>query len=118
DDLRIIHADGPLLSEEERMPRQVHASSGETGAMLSIRPDLVKGRSPDHSAPFGQEWLDYAGMGALTETGTWGEPSKADPEAYEENIQAAVEHRVQYIRETFERLDEVLGPIEEVRGTD
>ncbi len=111
-DIRIIHADGPLLSEREKMPREVHASSGETAGMLAIRPDLVKGRSPDHSPRFGQEWLDYAGMGAITESGAWGEPSKADPEAYEAGAQAHTEHSVAYIRETFARLDETLGPIE------
>ena len=112
-DLRIIHGDGPLLSEEERMPRDVHASGGETAGILAIRPDLVKGRSPDHRAPFGQEWLDYAGMGAITESGVWGKPSQADPDAYEQGIEAAVEHRVAYIRETFARLDEMLGPIDD-----
>jgi len=112
-DIRIIHADGPLLSEREKMPKDIHSGAGETSAMLAIRPDLVKGRSPDHSPPFGQEWNDYVGYGTSTETGAWGEPSKADPEAYEANIEAAVEHRVAYIRETFERLDELLGPLEE-----
>jgi creatinine amidohydrolase len=111
DDLRVIHADGPLVSEEDRLPEEVHAGRGETGAMLAIRPDLVKGCSPDHAAPFGQEWLDYAGLGALTEDGTWGRPSEADAEEYEETIEAAVEHRVKYIRETFERLEEMLGPV-------
>jgi hypothetical protein len=52
-------------------------------------------------------------MGATTETGTWGEPSKADSGSYEESVEALVEHRVAYIRETFERLDEVRGPVEE-----
>lgn len=112
-DLRIIHADGPLLSELERMPKDIHAGRGETSAILAIRPDLVKGRSPDYSAPFGQEWNDYAGYGKTTETGAWGEPSKADPHSYQESVEAAIEHRVRYIRETFERLDEVLGPLEE-----
>ncbi|MBD3292220.1 MAG: hypothetical protein GF393_04805 [Armatimonadia bacterium] len=112
-DLRIIHGDGPLLSESETMPGELHAGNGETGALLAIRPDLVKGRSPDGAASYGKEWLDYAGLGALTETGTWGEPSKADPEAYEASIEAAVEHRVTYIHETFARLDELLGPIDD-----
>ena len=114
-DLRIIHADGPLLSEREKMPRELHAGQGETAGMLAIRPDLVKGRSPDHHPPFGKEWLDYAGMGEITETGTWGEPSKADAADYEESIEAAVEHRVEYIRETFERLDEALGPLDDAQ---
>ena len=95
------------------MPRELHAGNGETGAVQAIRPELVKGRSPDGAAPYGKEWLDYAGLGALTETGTWGEPSKADAEAYEESIEATVEHRVEYIRETFERLDELLGPVDD-----
>ncbi len=111
EDLRIIHADGPVLSKGDETPGELHAGRGETAGMLAIRPDLVKGRSPDHAAPFGKEWLDYAGMGALTETGAWGEPSKAAGEDYEQSIQRAVEHRVAYIRETFERLDEVLGPL-------
>ncbi len=112
-DVRVIHADGPLLSEREQMPQDLHAGRGETSAMLAIRPDLVKGRSADHSAPFGKEWLDYVGLGATTQCGTWGEPSKADPEAYEEGVRATVEHRVKYIRETFARLDEMLGPLDE-----
>lgn len=111
-DVRIIHADGPLLSEREKMPGDIHAGRGETAAILAIRPDLVKGRSPDYSPPFGQEWNDYAGYGTTTQTGVWGEPSKADPKTYEETIEAAIEHRVAYIRETFERLDEALGPID------
>ncbi|MGC9317533.1 MAG: creatininase family protein [Armatimonadota bacterium] len=113
DDLRIIHADGPLLSERERMPRETHAGAGETGQMLALRPELVKGRSPDFSPDVGQEWNDYVGYGTSTETGTWGRPSQADPEASEESMESAVEHRVAYIRETFGRLDETLGPVEE-----
>ena len=112
-DVRIIHADGPLLSEREKMPRDIHSGAGETAAMLAIRPDLVKGRSPDYSPPFGQEWNDYAGYGTTTQTGAWGEPSKADPDAYEASAQASIEHSAAYIRETFARLDEALGPIEE-----
>ncbi len=109
-DIRIIHADGPLLAERDKMPRDIHSGAGETAAMLATHPDLVKGRSPDDSPPFGQEWNDYVGYGTSTETGVWGEPSKADPEAVEQGIEAAVEHRVAYIRETFARLDEMLGP--------
>lgn len=112
-DLRIIHADGPLLAERESMPGEMHAGHGETAAILALRPDLVKGRSPDHAAPFGREWLDYAGMGAVTETGTWGEPSKAEPETYRANLETMVERRATYIRETFARLDEIRGPVEE-----
>lgn len=112
-DLRIIHPDGPLLSERDKMPTDIHAGRGETSAILALRPELVKERSPDHSAPFGQEWNDYAGYGTTTQTGAWGEPSKAEPEIYEETVEAAVEHRVKYIRETFERLDELLGPVDE-----
>ncbi len=112
-DLRIIHSDGPLLSERDRMPTDIHAGKGETSALLALRPKLVKGRSPDQSPPFGQEWNDYVGYGTTTKTGAWGEPSKADPDSWEESTQKAIEHRVEYIRETFERLDEELGPIDE-----
>ncbi len=108
-DLRVIHADGPLLSEREKMPHEIHAGAGETSAILAIRPELVKGRSPDYSAPYGQEWNDYAGFDITTETGVWGEPSQADPQRYVTGIAELVEHRVRYIRETFARLDEVLG---------
>ncbi len=112
-DLRIIHADGPLLSERDRMPEETHSGRGETGQMLALWPELVKRRSPDFSPAMGQEWNDYVGYGTSTETGTWGKPSEADAEASMEAIERSVEHRVRYIRETFERLDEILGPPEQ-----
>ncbi len=112
-DLRIIHADGPLLSERERMPTETHAGAGETAGMLALRPELVRGRSPDFAPEVGQEWNDYAGYGTTTQTGTWGNPSQADPEAWRARVDELVEHRVAYIRETFARLDEMLGPVEE-----
>lgn len=111
-DVRIIHADGPLLSERETMPEEMHAGKGETSAILSLRPELVKGRSPDHRPEFGREWADYVGFGALTQTGTWGKPSEADAGSYEESVKATVERRVAYTTETFQRLDEMLGPME------
>jgi len=71
----------------------------------------VKGRSPDHSPQFGQEWNDYVGYGVSTQTGIWGEPSKADPEAFKQRVAQLVEHQVKYINATFARLDELLGPL-------
>jgi len=79
--------------------------------MLHLRPELVKGRSPDFSPGLGQEWNDYLGYGASTQTGVWGKPSAADPEVVGETIEAIMEHRVRYIRETFAKLDEMLGPL-------
>ena len=110
-DIRIIHADGPLAEETERMPQDIHAGRGETSTMLHLRPELVKGRSPDFSPGLGQEWNDYLGYGASTQTGVWGKPSAADPEVVGETIEAIMEHRVRYIRETFAKLDEMLGPL-------
>ncbi len=110
-DIRIIHADGALPDETDRMPKDIHAGAGETAAMLATRPDLVKGRSPDHSPQFGQEWNDYVGYGVSTQTGIWGEPSKADPEAFKQRVEELVEHQVKYIQATFARLDELLGPL-------
>ena len=80
--------------------------------MLAMRPELVKGRSPDFAPEVGQEWNDYVGYGTSTQTGTWGRPSQADPEGWLARVDELVEHRVAYIRETFARLDEMLGPIE------
>lgn len=110
-DVRIIHADGPLSSEPQRMPRDTHAGAGETGAMLALRPELVKGRSPDFTPGLGQEWNDYVGYGVSTETGTWGAPSQADPEAMERRFEEAAAHQAAYVTETFARLDELLGPL-------
>jgi len=112
-DIRIIHADGPLASEPERMPRDIHAGAGETGAMLALRPELVKGRSPDFAPGLGQEWNDYVGYGTSTQTGAWGAPSQADPEAMERRFDAAAAHQAAYVTETFARLDELLGSLPE-----
>lgn len=109
-DIRIIHADGPLSDEPDRMPRDIHAGRGETAAMLHLRPDLVKDLSPDFSPGLGQEWNDYVGYGTSTQTGTWGEPSAANPAEFAAGMAARVQHQVRYIRETFARLEELLGP--------
>lgn len=110
-DIRIIHADGPLAEETDRLPRETHAGKGETEAMLHLRPDLVKGLSPDFSPGLGQEWNDYVGYGTSTETGVWGAPSAADPKQFAAAMAARVQHQVRYIRETFAKLDELLGPL-------
>ena len=106
-DIRIIHADGPLADETDRMPVETHAGQGETATIEHLRPELVKGRSPDFSPKLGQEWNDYQGYGASTETGVWGRPSLADPEAARERMEASTEHRARYVEETFAKLDEV-----------
>jgi len=110
-DLRIIHANGPLPDETDQMPKETHAGAGETSTMLALRPELVKGRSPDHSPEFGQEWNDYVGYGVSTQTGVWGSPSLADGEAAGERIADRIDHEVRYIQATFARLDELLGPL-------
>jgi creatinine amidohydrolase len=112
-DIRIIHANGPLPDETDQMPKDIHAGAGETAAMLATHPDLVKGRSPDYSPELGQEWNDYVGYGTSTQTGVWGRPSQADPEGWQERMQAVIEHEVKYITATFARLDELLGPLPE-----
>ncbi|MGD9497402.1 MAG: creatininase family protein [Armatimonadota bacterium] len=109
-DIRIIHADGPLPSRNEDTPIETHAGAGETAGMLALHPELVKGRSPDFAPKLGQEWNDYVGYGTSTQTGTWGRPSQADPQAWLARVDELIEHRAAYIQETFARLDEMLAP--------
>jgi hypothetical protein len=83
--------------------------------MLALRPELVKGRSPDFAPNLGQEWNDYVGYGTSTQTGTWGAPSEADPEAMERRFEDVAAHQAAYVTETFARLDELLGPLPDAR---
>jgi len=110
-DIRIIHGSGPLDEETDSMPKETHAGRGETSTMEYLRPDLVKGRSPDFSPELGQEWNDYVGYGTSTQTGVWGKPSEADPEMAAEAMETRAERSAQYIRQTFAKLDRMLGPL-------
>jgi len=110
-DIRIIHGDGPLAEETDRMPIETHAGKGETALIEHLRPDLVKGRSPDFAPKLGQEWNDYVGYAVSTQTGVWGRPSEARPEESEAALDARADHQARYVRETFAKLDELLGPL-------
>ncbi len=112
-DIRIIHADGPLADEPARMPAETHAGRGETSTVEHLWPDLVKGRSPDFTPGLGQEYNDYMGYGTSTQTGVWGNPSEADPEGAAVSLEARADHQARYVRETFAKLDEMLGPLAE-----
>ena len=108
-DIRIIHADGPLTSEPERMPCDIHAGAGETGAMLALRPELVKGRSPD----FAPNWTGVERLRGLWDehadryVGPFRGRSGGDGATLRGRRRApgGLRHR------DIARLDELLGPL-------
>jgi creatinine amidohydrolase len=106
-DITIIWADGALPGETDRIPRDIHSGAGETSTMLAVNESLVKGRGPDFTPAVGQEYNDYVGMHLSTETGVWGEPSKASKDLGQEGLATTAERQAEYVRATFARVKQL-----------
>jgi len=102
-DLMVIMSHGVMPGDKDAIPPEVHSGAGETGALMSYRPDLVKKGAVDFTPNYGREYLDYVGMKPLTPTGVWGKPSQADPEKHKKTAQQW--HSVEYIRATFAEIE-------------
>ena len=95
---------GPMSAEP---PPEIHSGDGETSAMLHFHPDLVREGREDFSPKYTQEYCDYVGYEAITETGVWGKPSAASAERGAQRSQDAARRQTEYIRGTFARLEEL-----------
>jgi creatinine amidohydrolase len=86
---------------------ELHSGEIETSRFMAAFPELVKGRGKDFQPQVGREYLDYVGMRAVTPTGVWGQPSKASAEKGKVIADEAVRVIVAYVRDTFQRLEEL-----------
>jgi creatinine amidohydrolase len=71
-DLVVIMSHGVMPGDKNAIPPEIHAGGGETGALMSYRPELVKEGAEDFTPNYGREYMDYVGMKPLTPTGVWG----------------------------------------------
>jgi creatinine amidohydrolase len=88
----------------ESAPQDIHAGELATSLMLCLDPDAVKGQGIDWMPEEGKEYLDYVPFRQLCPDGVWGQPSLASAEKGERALEAAVQHTVEYIEESFAHL--------------
>jgi creatinine amidohydrolase len=105
-DVKVIWASGVVPGEGAPVPEDIHAGRRETSAMLHLRPDLVRGELDglDDPGRVGQEFLDYAGVDALSRAGVWGRPSQASGEAGRAQFEDAARAQAAYVRWVLGRL--------------
>lgn len=120
-DLKIIHSE-PMGDK----PLDVHAGDSETSCMLHMDERLVRKDSILDSLPNAtQEYLDYVGMKALSEQGSWGRPSQASKEKGGNLLGKRAEKTFSYVKKTLNKLKELerasdrrsIVPESDLRGT-
>ena len=79
----------------------IHASESETAHQMYINPEHVKEKRVDYMPPVGREFLDYAFVGFISETGVWGYPSYATAEKGQRSIARKVPRIAEWARDTF-----------------
>ncbi len=94
-----VEAAGCPLWDE---PGQIHACRNETSLLLHLRPDLVKGTTPDFIPTVPQTYLDYVGVKGVSPTGVWGSPSKASAELGRRLLEQTADGLARYIHSTFD----------------
>ncbi len=87
--------------------QEVHAGEWETSVELAFNAEHVhaKEERQDWVPPVGREFLDYAFMDALSETGVWGCPTLATVEKGKMALDAQVEGICQAAQKAFAFLD-------------
>lgn len=85
---------------------EVHAGEGETSFHLAFNAEHVKtDKSVDYVPPVGREFLDYAYMSFISESGVWGCPSRATVAKGETALDAEVRSICQEAELVFKFLD-------------
>jgi creatinine amidohydrolase len=109
-DLRLIMPAGDAVmgtrqSIFQTAGQEVHAGEWETSVELAFNAEHVKAECQDWVPPVGREFLDYAFMDALSETGVWGCPTLATVEKGKAALDAQVEGICQAAQTAFAFLD-------------
>ncbi len=119
-DLRLIMPGGDAVMGARQAifktaGQEVHAGEWETSVQLAFNAEHVKAERQDWVPPVGREFLDYAFMDALSETGVWGCPTLATAEKGKAALDAQVEGICQAAQKAFAFLD-VLVPRDSRNG--
>jgi creatinine amidohydrolase len=85
---------------------EVHAGEGETSFHLAFNADHVKAESVDFVPPVGREFLDYAYMSFISESGVWGIPTRATAAKGRAGLDAQVRVICKEAQVIFKFLDE------------
>jgi len=106
-DMRVIFAVAGALAGGTGAQEELHAGESECSRLLAVAPHLVKEERADFVPAEGREFLDYVGVRKVSPTGVWGRATRATREKGEKMLEEGVGRMVQYITETFRRLEEM-----------
>lgn len=99
----VISMDEPIF---ETAHLEVHAGEGETSFHLAFNAEHVKSESVDFVPPVGREFLDYAYMSFISESGVWGKPTLATAAKGHAGLDAQVRVICEEAKLVFKFLDE------------
>ena len=91
----------------------IHANESETSHQLYINCEHVKDERVDYQPPVGQEFLDYAYMSFISETGVWGYPSHGTAEKGRRSTERRVERIIEWGRTAFDRVESLRSEVDE-----
>ena len=90
----------------------IHANESETSHQLYINREHVKDERVDYQPPVGQEFLDYAYMSFISETGVWGYPSHGTAEKGRRSTERRVERIIEWARTAFDRVESLRSEVD------
>lgn len=91
----------------------IHANESETSHQLYINREHVKDERVDYQPSVGQEFLDYAYMSFISETGVWGYPSYGTAEKGRRSTERRVERIIEWARTAFDRVESLRSKVDE-----
>lgn len=107
DDLEVIFVNPPINDKIRAVFENhddIHAGEAETSNILAIDETLVKKdlmMENDFIPDCPREFLNYAPLPVLSETGVWGKPSLATKEKGEKAMELKVQYVLDYIEKAF-----------------
>ena len=90
----------------------IHANESETSHQLYINREHVKDERVDYQPPVGREFLDYAYMSFISETGVWGYPSYGTAEKGKRSTERRVERIIEWARTAFDRVESLRSEVD------
>ena len=91
----------------------IHADEGETSHQLYINREHVKDERIDFQPLVGREFLDYAYMSFISETGVWGYPSYGTAEKGKRFTERKVKRIIEWTRTAFDNVEALRSEVEE-----
>jgi len=104
----ILSGAGTLAATLKGSKIELHSGEIETSRMMEVFPHLVKAEQRrDFQPDVDREYLDYVGLRAVSPTGVWGTPSRANRKKGKKAIDDMVRYLVDYARDTFARVEQI-----------